>query len=347
MAASHLIELRDVVKTFGRRLALRNVNVRVTDGEFVVILGPSGCGKTTLLRIIAGLEQPTSGAVSGQLENVGMVFQSLALFPHMSVRDNVGFGPSMRGKRRKDVDAIVQRVLSLVHLEDLAQQNVQTLSGGQQQRVAIARALANAPAMLLMDEPLKSLDRHLQEELQRELAALHRETRGTFILVTHDQAEAFRLATRIVIMNRGQVVQDGDPTTVYDQPADAFVARFSGWKNVLPLRRHVSGEIPSRALAAIADAGVPPTRADQYLCFRPEHVTLRSAPSDDSVAGVVRSVWKQVPLWECQIQVGAVSILAACSAAVAGTLAEGQPVYVRLDEARIVPAPVGDEFDAG
>lgn len=237
------LRIRDVSKTFtdskGRDVqALKNVTLDIAHGEFVVLLGPSGCGKTTLLRAIAGFEEIDSGSISlGQVRldqmaankrPVNTVFQSYALFPHMSVEENVAFGLECEGLPRQEITARVSEMLNLVHLSDLADRKPGQMSGGQQQRVALARALAKKPRVLLLDEPLAALDLKLRRTMQTELKRIHRATGTTFLFVTHDQNEAMALGDRIAVFSQGRLRQCGTPAEVYENPTDEFVASFIG-----------------------------------------------------------------------------------------------------------------------
>jgi putative spermidine/putrescine transport system ATP-binding protein len=237
------LELRGLSKRFGDTVAVDDLSLRVGSGEFVSLLGPSGCGKTTTLQMIAGFVEPTSGAVTlnGQdllrvpprARGLGIVFQSYALFPHMTVAGNVAFGLEMRRLPRQEREIRVGEALALVGLEPYAARLPRQLSGGQQQRVALARALVIRPSLLLLDEPLSNLDARLREEMRDELRAIQRQTGATTILVTHDQAEAMALSDRIVVMNRGHAEQIASPQEVYARPATPFVARFLGRINLL------------------------------------------------------------------------------------------------------------------
>lgn len=230
-----------VTKNFGETEALRAFDLSVQPGEFVTLLGPSGCGKTTALRIAAGFEEPTTGHVLlGDIDitrqpphtrNMGMVFQSYSLFPHLSVFDNVGFGLKMRGAPRESIRRMAGDMLDLVRLGDLAVRFPHQLSGGQQQRVALARALAIAPDVLLLDEPLSALDAKVRADIRDEIRSLTRRLGTTTIFVTHDQEEALGLSDRVCVMNLGRVEQVGSPAQIYDHPASDFVASFVGEMN--------------------------------------------------------------------------------------------------------------------
>lgn len=240
--AAHL-ELNGLTKRYGDTFAVDELTLHVRKGEFISLLGPSGCGKSTTLQMIAGFVQPTSGAIMldgrdllripPRARGLGVVFQSYALFPHMTVAGNVGFGLEMRRIPRREREARVQEALGLVGLEAYAERLPRQLSGGQQQRVAFARALVIRPSLLLLDEPLSNLDAKLREEIRDELRAIHRRTGATTLFVTHDQAEAFALADRVVIMNNGRAEQAGRPQDVYARPETSFVAHFLGRANLL------------------------------------------------------------------------------------------------------------------
>jgi ABC-type Fe3+/spermidine/putrescine transport system ATPase subunit len=240
-----MLDVQEVVKSFvpGTRV-LDGVSVHVAEGEIACLLGPSGCGKTTLLRIVAGLEAPDAGRVifDGRdvtglpvyLRQFGFMFQDYALFPHMSVAANIAFGLRMAGWDRKRQQVRVEEMLDLVNLQGYARRSVDELSGGEQQRVALARTLAPGPRLLLLDEPLANLDRLLREELLDELRAIIRRVDVTTVFVTHDQAEAFALADQVVVMRAGRIEQEGTPQAVHRLPANAFVAGFLGFHNLLP-----------------------------------------------------------------------------------------------------------------
>ncbi len=242
--ADKLLNLKEVSKVFASgTVGLDAISMDAAEGEFISLLGPSGCGKTTTLRIIAGFEHPTSGRVLLDGEDivalppyrrpVNTVFQDYALFPHMTVADNVGFGPSLRGVSSSEIRRKVGDALELVGLAEKLNEPVQSLSGGQRQRVALARAIVCEPRVLLLDEPLSALDAHLREQMQVELKRLQRELGTTFIMVTHDQTEALSISDRIVVMNRGKIDQIASPASLYDHPATRFVASFIGTMNLL------------------------------------------------------------------------------------------------------------------
>ncbi len=292
-----VITLEHVVKRFGRASAVEDAHFAVTRGEFFSLLGPSGCGKTTTLRMIAGFEQPTAGRIllDGQdvagvppyRRHVNTVFQHYALFPHLTVRDNVAFGPRSRKLGAAETARRVAELLAVVRLESFADRNPAQLSGGQQQRVALARALANHPSALLLDEPLGALDLALRQAMQLELKRIQREVGITFIYVTHDQEEALTMSDRIAVMSEGRIEQIGSPREIYDAPATGFVAGFIGAANLLPaVVRQVAGTTVTLELAGghrvtvSAGGGAPAAGSAVSLMLRPERLRLaESAPA--------------------------------------------------------------------
>lgn len=241
-----MLEIADLSKSYGAVEALKSTSLDISAGEFFALLGPSGCGKTTLLRLIAGFEYSDSGTLLIDGEDltasppfkrpVNIVFQSYAVFPHMSVEDNVGYGLKIRGTGKSDMDRQIADALDLVQLGDYGSRMPHQLSGGQRQRVALARALIMKPKMLLLDEPLSALDRKLRKDMQLELMRLQKEVGITFIIVTHDQEEALSMASRIAVMKDGMIQQIADPETLYEQPANTFVADFLGNANLVPVQ---------------------------------------------------------------------------------------------------------------
>jgi putative spermidine/putrescine transport system ATP-binding protein len=288
-----LLALQNVVKRFGSVTAVDTVSLDVGEGEFVCLLGPSGCGKSTLLRTIGGFETPTSGAILIDGERIdhlppnrrptGMVFQSHALWPHMTVFGNIAFGLRLRRLSASEIRSKVATALELVGLKDMDKRRPDELSGGQQQRVAIARALVLEPKILLMDEPFSSLDAHLRVRLRDEIYAIQRRLAITTIFVTHDQEEALTLADRIAVLNAGRIEQVGRPSEIYDHPGTAFVAGFLGTMNLI--EGAVAGgrfEIGAIHLPVRAPDG-PAT-----LAIRAEDITLTAAMGDGTLAGAVR-----------------------------------------------------------
>lgn len=301
MASSPALSVAGVSKAFptpegGEVQALIDVSIDVADGSFTVLLGPSGCGKTTLLRCIAGLESPDAGQILLRGERidqvpvwkrrVNTVFQSYALFPHMTVEQNIAFGLQMDKVARPEIARRVGQALELVRLADLGRRKPSQLSGGQQQRVALARALAKEPEVLLLDEPLSALDLKLRRGMQSELKRLQRETSITFILVTHDQGEAMAMGDQVAVFNAGRIVQVGTPEEVYTRPRTAFVADFIGEANLVPARQQQGvvvieglGELDGSVLANPGES----SDAELTLAIRPENVSLAIAPDGPAV----------------------------------------------------------------
>ncbi|MBU4525807.1 MAG: spermidine/putrescine ABC transporter ATP-binding protein PotA [Desulfomicrobium sp.] len=278
-----VVQLRNVAKVYDGQHALKEVSLDVQRGEFLTILGPSGCGKTTILRLVAGFEGATSGSISidgrdvtdlpPERRNVNTVFQSYALFPHMNVFDNVAFGLRMKGRPATEIATEVRETLRLVQLEGFDTRAVGKLSGGQQQRVAIARAIINRPLVLLLDEPLSALDYRLRKQMQLDLKHLQRKLGITFVLVTHDQEEAFSMSDRVVVMNNGHIEQIGTPVSVYEEPRNLYVARFVGEINIIDAEVVELGENRARVRAQGLDVFMRTSHA-----FRPKekvHILLR------------------------------------------------------------------------
>lgn len=242
--ANHVVELRGIYQSIRGNTILHDINLSVREGEFLTLLGPSGCGKTTLLRLISGFDTPTQGEIfidnknvnglSPQQRHVHTVFQSYALFPHMTVFENIAFGLRCQKVPMAEITVRVHEILKTVKLEKYAERKPNELSGGQQQRVAIARAAINHPRVLLLDEPLSSLDYRLRKTMQIELKQLQRKLNLTFIFVTHDQEEALSMSDRVVVMNEGSIEQTGTPRQVYEEPQNLNVAKFIGEANILP-----------------------------------------------------------------------------------------------------------------
>jgi spermidine/putrescine ABC transporter ATP-binding subunit len=291
-AVKPIISFRNVTKRFGSMAAVDNVSLDIVPGEFFALLGPSGCGKTTLLRMLAGFEVPTEGevyidgvdmgATPPNKRPVNMVFQSYAVFPHMTVADNVGYGLKIDGLAKSERDDRVQEALELVQLGPLAQRKPDQLSGGQRQRVALARALVKKPKVLLLDEPLSALDAKLREAMRFELSQLQQKVGITFIMVTHDQDEALAIASRIAVMHKGAIAQLGTPSDLYEFPASRFVADFIGSVNMF--EGTLTKDEPSEAIVACPELSphtvymphaVPGTvNTPVWVAVRPEKMTL-------------------------------------------------------------------------
>lgn len=288
-----LLELKSLSKRYAPgTTAVAGVSLAIDAGEIVCLLGPSGCGKTTLLRLIAGLEQPDSGtvwfagrqvtAVPPHQREFGMMFQDFALFPHKNVAANVAFGLEMHGWERPRIAARVAEMLALVELEELAQRDIAQLSGGEQQRVALARALAPGPRLLMLDEPLGALDRALRERLMLDLRRILQQVGVTAVYVTHDQTEAFAIADRVVVMNAGRIEQVAAPQALYARPTTPFVARFLGFHNV------VEGVIvkPGMVETAVGQLTIPEANAPMgtavTLLIPPDAAQIATQPSPDT-----------------------------------------------------------------
>ncbi|HEX2313529.1 MAG TPA: ABC transporter ATP-binding protein [Thermomonospora sp.] len=295
------IRLQGLTRRFGPVTAVDDVWLDVADGEFVVLLGPSGCGKSTLLRMIAGLLPPTGGRVllddadithvPPQRRDLAMVFQSYALYPHLSVARNIGFPLRARGRSKAAVRTEVAEVAAMLGLTDLLDRKPRELSGGQRQRVALGRALVRDPGAFLMDEPLSNLDATLRASTRAEIVALHRRLAATVVYVTHDQVEAMTMATRIVVLNEGRVEQAGTPAEVYDTPASVFVARFLGSPpmNLLDAAVRGDGTVHGPGLELALGLGVDLPERPVTLGVRPEHLTV--VPSERAgLRGVVTAV---------------------------------------------------------
>jgi spermidine/putrescine transport system ATP-binding protein len=301
------LDLRHVTKRFGAVTAVDDVSLEIRRGEFFSLLGPSGCGKSTTLRMIAGFTEPTAGeirlrgrsqvGVPAYRRQTNMVFQHLALFPHMSVADNIGFGLRMKGVARSEAAQRVDAILRMVELDGFGARRIHELSGGQQQRVAIARALVNEPAVLLLDEPLGALDLKLRLQMQAELKAIQHRVGTTFVYVTHDQGEALMMSDRIAVMHRGRVAQLGSSEEIYSRPRTEFVASFIGDTNLLRgvIRAGVGGltlEAAGLRVRLAEDAAIPPAGTSASLSVRFERVRVgaEAAACDNRLAGRVTEV---------------------------------------------------------
>lgn len=298
-----IIELVNVVKKYDNRVILEEFNLTINDGEFLTILGPSGCGKTTILRLIAGFEDLSKGAIildgkdisneDAEKRPVNTVFQSYALFPHMTIFENIAFGLRMQKLPENEIKERVNEVLQMVQLSDKAQQKPAKLSGGQQQRVAIARAVVNKPKVLLLDEPLSALDYKLRKDMQQELKSLQRQLGITFVFVTHDQEEALAMSDRIVVMNNGKIAQDGSPREIYEEPKNLFVAKFIGEINVFDAK--ITQVAEGKVLADVAGRlcelksikeNVTSGQSIKVL-LRPEDILIEEIENDQNSNGII------------------------------------------------------------
>lgn len=317
------LTISNLRKAFGTFEALKDISIAVEDGEFICLLGGSGCGKTTLLRLIAGLETHDEGdilldgadltQVPCHKRNIGMVFQSLALFPHLNVGDNVAYGMRLRGSTVTNAAIEVDRLLNMVGLAGLADRSISALSGGQRQRVAIARALALKPNVFLMDEPFSALDAGLRDQMQEEVKGIQREFGVTTVFVTHDQREAMALADRIVVMNGGKIEQAASPEELYSRPATRFVAEFIGINNI------------------IAHNGQPP------IAVRPEAITL--AASGEGIQGNILRQRRLGALLEREIQIDGQTLHQSEIAGSGATFDDGAMVTLSWDDAKAWALP--------
>ena len=332
------LTLNNVTKQFGTFTAVNDVSLTVPEGTFVCLLGPSGCGKTTLMRMIAGLDLPTGGSISLHGEditqvpthkrNLGMVFQSLALFPHLTVGENIAYALRIRGTAKADQQKRVDELLAMIHLRGFSDRSVNKLSGGQRQRVAIARALAISPKLFLLDEPLSALDAKLREAMQVELRQLQQNLGITTIVVTHDQREAMTMADTVVVMNGGEIRQAAAPVDIYRRPADSFVADFIGSTNLIPFSSDGGGAAialgaPVEGLAlAGAKAGM--------ISVRPEDVQL-TAPGAGLITGTVTFIRDLGGSVETFVEAGGQQIVAVSAPRARPEVTVGQTVGIRLD----------------
>ena len=311
--APRMIHLENISKEYDGATVLSDINLYILKNEFLTLLGPSGCGKTTTLRLIGGFEYPTTGRVIYEGKDitdvppykrrVNTVFQKYALFPHLNVRDNIAFGLKIKKMSRGEIDRRVDKMLSLVNLAGYGKRSVDSLSGGQQQRIAIARALVNEPDVLLLDEPLGALDLKLRKEMQLELKSMQQQLGITFIYVTHDQEEALTMSDTIVVMNSGRILQIGPPKTIYDEPKNAFVARFIGESNI------IRGTMVHDELVSFSGVDFPCVDAGfgenvpVYVVIRPEDIVI-VGEDIGQLTGTVTSVLFKGVHYEMMIDAG-------------------------------------------
>jgi spermidine/putrescine transport system ATP-binding protein len=334
----------DLSKAFGDETAVDDVSLALAPGEFFALLGPSGCGKTTTLRMLAGLETPTDGRVllggvdvtdrPANRRDVGLVFQDLVLFPHMTVAENVAYGLVRAGVGKRERDEQVAAMLDLVGLGGFGDRDPASLSGGQRQRVALARSLVTEPEVLLLDEPLSSLDRGLREELQTELTRVQREVGTTFLYVTHDQESAMTMADRVAVMSGGRLVETGDPETLYRRPETAFVARFFGDAAV------VDGVVRTGDTVAVAGMPVPAERVVDAAAgepvttvVHPDDVSLGASDAGTGLSGTVRRTTYRGGHYEQAVDLGDGVVLRAWTAE---RRQPGTTVGVTVDRVRVV-----------
>lgn len=292
------LETRGLGKTYGQFVAMQPTDIQVREGEFLTLLGPSGSGKSTLLQMISGLVPPSSGQllIDGKeathtapgKRGIGLVFQSYALFPHMSVRDNVAYGLRMRKYEKRKLEEAVDDALTMVRMHEFAHRYPNELSGGQQQRIALARCFAYRPSVILLDEPLGALDKNLREHMQGEIRSLHRELGATFIYVTHDQDEALSLSDRVCLMNDARIEQIGSPRDLYDRPVSRFAANFIGQSNLLDGRVDAGGFVWRDRKLVVAEPNAA-SLPKASLMVRPEVVRL-VPPEQGVLQGTVRDL---------------------------------------------------------
>jgi len=337
------IQISNLNKRYGSFEAIPDLSLDIEDGEFVILVGPSGCGKSTLLRMLAGLESITGGdiRIDGQIVNdmmprqrdIAMVFQSYALYPHMTVEQNMGFSLKMDKQPKEKIAEQVQRAASILTLEPLLKRKPSQLSGGQRQRVAMGRAIVRDPKVFLFDEPLSNLDAKLRVQMRHEIKALHQRLKSTIVYVTHDQIEALTMADRIVVMEAGKIAQVGAPLDLYDRPANRFVAEFLGSPSMNILEGTlISGALSMTSGASLPLPNVPASEGAQIAVgIRPEHLEVTGGPGD--FAGEVEVV---EPTGSDTVVVARVGPHAlTCGVRGRTDLRPGQPVNLRADPAHL------------
>lgn len=350
------LSLEQIYKTYEGQLLLNGISLTVQAGEIVTLLGPSGSGKTTLLRIIAGLEPYESGCIRLEGQDIGdipahrrgivLMFQDYALFPHRTVAENVAFGLRMQRQPRHKIQARVQEMLKLVGLEAFGDRSVVDLSGGEQQRVALARSLAPAPRLLLLDEPMGSLDRNLRERLVEELRSILRRVGVTAITVTHDQSEAFALADRVALLHGGHIVQQGSPQEVYQHPATPWVARFLGLTNLFPAQVTADGHLNTSLgrFQFVTAETVPPAGTTGQLLIPPWGIqVLTSGAGDKSLPAQVARCLFQGEIEKVVLDLGGAQLRITLQIGREAPLQEGQQVWVQIDPAALRWFPTSEE----
>ena len=305
------LRLENIHKSFGNTEVIKGFNLHLKQGSITTLLGPSGCGKTTILRLIAGLDLPTSGQIfledrditqaAPQDRDIGIVFQSYALFPHLTVAENVGYSLKMQGVRKEEREMRVAEVLALVELSGLEERMIDQLSGGQQQRVALARSLILKPKVLLFDEPLSNLDANLRRVMRENIRHLQQKMNITALYVTHDQAEAFAVSDEVIVMNKGEIVQQGTPKILYFQPQNAFMAKFMGEVNLLPVKKQGNQLKIGEHFLVVDEEQFPQADGHYTLGIRPEAVKLSQNLASSEHIGEVHNAVYMGSYWELQI----------------------------------------------
>ena len=336
------LTIKNVTKAFGENVVLKEFNQTIGDGEFITLLGPSGCGKTTMLRMIAGFEKPTTGEiligdkvvssdkvfVPPEKRDIGMVFQSYAVWPHMTVFDNVAYPLTIQKKKKDEIKQDVERVLEIVHLSQYRDRIPSQLSGGQQQRVALARALVAHPQLLLLDEPLSNLDAKLRETMRFEIKEIQEKLGITVVYVTHDQTEAMAMSDRIILINRGMIQQVASPAEIYNHPANQFVADFLGKVDF------IKGEIRSGSIFLDeADQSIPYTgdkTGRVELAVRPERITISMEKGD--LRGVLESQFYLGDVNDCRVRIGNKSIRVIAPPETYSQMKPGDEVFLTFRE---------------
>nr|WP_264081276.1 ferric ABC transporter ATP-binding protein [Pectobacterium versatile] len=303
------VELKHITKRFGNNTVIDDLNLAIPQGKMVTLLGPSGCGKTTVLRAVAGLEKPTEGQIfidgedvterSIQQRDICMVFQSYALFPHMSLGENIGYGLKMLGRPKAEINQRVKEALALVDLEGFEDRYVDQISGGQQQRVALARALILKPKVLLFDEPLSNLDANLRRSMREKIRELQQQFNITSLYVTHDQSEAFAVSDMVLVMNKGKIMQLGAPQELYRQPASRFMASFMGDANIFPAT-FTADSVNIYGYRIPRPQGFAAGLSESVVGIRPEAITL-SHQGDESQRCTITQVAYMGPQYEVQV----------------------------------------------
>ena len=341
------VELENLAKSFGKVEVLHQLNLMVEEGEFVALVGPSGCGKSTLLRIIAGLEEPSSGDVfidgkwvndlSPRERNIAMVFQSYALYPHMNVEENIGFNLRVSGLSKSDIRQRVLETADILDLKDLLHRKPSQLSGGQRQRVAMGRALVRKPDAFLFDEPLSNLDAKLRVQMREEIKRLHQKVRTTSIYVTHDQIEAMTLADRVVILDKGRIQQIGTPTELYRNPANTFVAGFIGSPamnflegNLTRSEDEITVSLQDGSVLHLPERENTPADGKIMVGLRPEHLTFdEDRKSDNRLSGQVELIEPTGAQNHLKISVGDKSLTVVDTTL--RSLSVGQPINLSIE----------------